>query len=168
MTNISTRPKYQRVLINLAVFASFVFAYLIYGFGLIATSEMWYVIMSFLMVGGFFYAIYEAITSFAYGIYIKYVPNVILKPNDFRYYARLLVIGRNIVLALVNIIFIFNPIAAVWGVKITHIIATILMVFFGLYFVREKIKYELHRYMVVSALLTLLYLLVFLFLGVLS
>ncbi len=159
---------YQKILINIVTYISFVLAYVMYGFGLMAVRSTFTIIMNFMTVGLFFYIIFEVIATFSYSCFIKFVPNFGLEQKEYKYYLRLIIIARNILVSLVNIIFIFFPIASVWGTKLSHIIFTILAVFLGTYLLRKKLANNMYRSLAVIGAVTFVYLMVYLFCGVIA
>ncbi len=160
--------KVQKILINIGCAFSFVLAYLVYGFGFLATKNILYIIGSFVMIGLLFYGVFEVISSCLFTLYMRFVPNFPFSQAGYRYSLRLMVIARNILLCLINIIFIFFPVASIWGIKLSHVLFTIAMVVVGVYFVREHIKDCKYQFLLITATATFVYLLAFLFIGVIS
>ena len=159
---------YQKVLINISTYLSFVLAYLMYGFGLMPVRDVMTIVMNFLMLGAIFYVVFEVIATFSYSMIIKFVPNFEIQPKDYKYYLRLIIIARNILVALVNIIFIFYPVASVWGYKIAHTVFTISSIGVGVYLLRKKLANNMYRSLAVIGTVTFVYLVANLFLGVIS
>ena len=159
---------YQKVLINIATYLSFVLAYLMYGFGLLPARDVLTIIIDFLMLGAFFYVIFEVIATFSYSMIIKFVDKFQIEQKEYKYYLRLIIIARNVLLALVNIIFIFNPVASVWGAKISHVVFTILSLGVGVYLLRGKLAGNMYRSLAVIGAVTFVYLVANLFLGVIA
>ena len=168
MTKLSQLKQYQKVLINIATYISFVFAYIVYGFGLFPAKGFLSIAVNFLVQGLFMYIIFEVISSFTYTIYFRYIPGLAFNQNDYRYYMRVLFIFRNVVISLFNILFIFFPIISIWGIKIVHILSTIAVAVVGLYLVKNSVAQEKYRYYVVTATMLFVYLVAYLFFGVLS
>ncbi len=139
-----------------------------YGFGLLPVRDTFTVIINFMLLGAFFYVIFEVIATFSYSMILKFVPNFEINQKDFKYYLRLIIIARNILLALVNIIFIFYPVASVWGVKISYTVFTILAIGGGVYLLRDKLKNNMYRSLAVIGAMTFVYLVANLFLGVIA
>ena len=75
---------YQKVLINISTYISFVFAYLMYGFGLLPVRDTFTVIINFMLLGAFFYVIFEVIATFSYSMILKFVPNFEINQKDFK------------------------------------------------------------------------------------
>lgn len=168
MTELSKKQTYQKVLINISTYISFVMAYIVYGFGLFPARGVFFAAINFLILGLFFYVIFEVVISLFFNIYYKYIPDFAFSQKDYKLYLRLLFIFRNIAISLINIIFIFFPVASIWGLKLTHIITTIVTVSVGLYLIRAHLQAQKYRYLVLTGLLTLVYLLIYLFLGVIA
>lgn len=168
MMELSKKKPYEKTLIFVATYLSFCLAYIVYDFAVIDARGFGNRMLCFLMMGLFFYLIFEVIASLYYNLYYKFVPSFCLGRQDFRLYMRVLFIFRNIAIALINIIFIFFPVASVWGIKLTHIITTILTAFVGLKLLGDRINNEKYRYLFVTAILTFGYLIGYIFLGVIA
>ena len=166
MFNIDKR--YKKILVNIATYISFVFAYLIYGFGLLSANGLVNMSVNFIAVGFFGYIIFEVIISVVYTLLLRFIPNFEMKQKDFKYYLRVIFIFRNIAIALVNIIFIFNPVAAIWGIKISHVLFTLAAVAVATYIAKEKIKANMYNSLMVISSSTFVYLVAFLFMGVIA
>ena len=159
---------YQKVLINVSTYLSFVFAYIMFGFGLLPVKNTFSIILNFLTFGVFFYVIFEVIATFSYSMMLKFVPNFEINQKDYKYYLRLIIIARNLLLALIIILFIFYPVASVWGYKISHIVFTVASIGVGVYLLRGKFANNMYRSLAVIGALTFVYLAASLFLGVIA
>ncbi len=168
MKELSKKQTYQKVLIFLATFFSFILAYIVYGFGMFNAKGFFAIISNFLTIGAFFYIIFEAVITFAYTMYSRLVPNFCFGPKDFKMYVRVLFIFRNLAICLLNIIFIFFPVASIWGIKIVHIVTTIATAVVGLYFIRKDIQDQKYDYYSKTAILLLIYFVIYLFFGVIA
>lgn len=168
MMELSKRQTYQKVLINISTYLSFSLAYLIYDFGIVDAKGFGNFLLSFLVVGLMFYIVFEVISSCMYNFYYKFIPSFCLGRADFRLYMRVLVIFRNIVIALFNIIFIFFPVASVWGIKLVHILTTIATAVVGIKLLGDRINSEKYRYLYLTAIMVFGYLICYLFFGVMA
>lgn len=168
MLELSKKKPFEKVMIFIATYLSFCLAYIVYDFGVIDAKGFGNKLLSFLMMGILFYLIFEVISSCFYNLYYRFVPNFCLGREDFRMYMRVLFIFRNIAITLINIIFIFFPVASIWGIKLTHIVTTILAAFVGIKLLGNKIDNAKYRYLFLTGILTFCYLIVYLFFGVIA
>ena len=77
---------YQKVLINISTYISFVLAYVMFGFGLLPVKNTVSIIFNFLILGAIFYVIFEVIATFSYSMIIKFVPNFEINQKEYKYY----------------------------------------------------------------------------------
>ena len=66
-----------------------------YGFGLLPVRDTFTEVINFMLLGAFFYVIFEVIATFSYSTILKFVPNFEINQKDFKYYLRLVIIARN-------------------------------------------------------------------------
>ncbi len=163
-----TDKRYKKILINISTYISFVLAYIVYGFGLFSANDFFTMTTIFLGLGLFGYVVFEVVINVTFTLFQRFVPTPNFTQTGFKYYTRLLFIARNIVLALLNIVFIFNPVLSIWGIKISHVVFTIAVVFVGAFCAKEKIKNYLYNNLMVISTATVLYLIGYLFLGVIA
>ncbi len=126
--NLSQRKTWQKFLMIFCCVISFVPAYLVYAFGFMPANNIAMTIAYILLIGATVYVLFELVSSLTYALCIKFIPNFALAKKEYKFVLRVFVTFRNIILSLVNIIFLYNPIYSVWGLLIAYCITTTIMV----------------------------------------
>lgn len=97
----------------------------------IVLSSWWTIMLALIgiAVGG--YLIFELILFFVTSYIAKTVPQFSNVKKEFKTYIRLMMIPRNIVLGAINVLFLFYPLSAYWGMAVSYLALTTLFALLG-------------------------------------
>lgn len=143
MKNLSQKKFIYKFIICFCCALSFVGAYFIFSYGILPTDNVYTTILYIFSYGIIAYAIFEVLNSLTYLLFLRFIPNFCLAKNDYRYLLRVFITFRNIVYGLINIIFIFYPVASIWGILFNYCITT--FIFMLLFYFNIKSTYEIKQ-----------------------
>ena len=127
------------ITIQIALAISYMGANYLRLFSMDIVLSSWWTIMLALIgiaVGG--YLIFELILFFVTSYIAKAVPQFSNVKKEFKTYIRLMMIPRNIVLGAINVLFLFYPLSAYWGMAVSYLVITTLFAFFGYWLFAKK------------------------------
>ncbi len=169
MKDLSQKKPIYKALIFVSCILSFVPAYLVYSFGFMQTDSTGMTVMYILLMGVMAYLLFELVNHLSYMLFLRYIPNFVLKKSDYKLLLRVFIIFRNIVYSLINIIFIFYPIASVWGILINYCVTTTAGMIVMYYTIKKTydIKQQQHLYANRMVTVYCIYLVIYLMVGAL-
>lgn len=154
MKNLSSKKPIYKALIVISCVLTFAFAYMIFAFGLLETRNLATSIMYVILIGVVGYALFELVASLTYTLFVRFIPNFDLTKNDYKYLLRVFVTFRNIVYGLINIIFIFNPVASIWGVLINYCITTTVSMYMFYFTIKKTYDISQRKYYYLTRMAT--------------
>lgn len=166
MKNLSKLKPIYRYLIMISIVISFIVAYTVFSFGLFYTENTAMSVAYVFMIGLIAYLIFELVLSLVYMLLLRFVPDFALSKTEFKLQMRVFIIFRNVVYGLINVIFIYYPVASVWGILINYVLTTticMLLFYFNLkrnYDIAKNNYFYLTRMVTIYSAYLVIYLLV--------
>ena len=169
MKNLSQKKPLYKALMFLGCILSFIPAYLIYSFGFLSTDSTGMTVMYIIIMGVVGYLLFELVNHLTYMLFLRFIPNFVITKGDYKMLLRVFVTFRNIVYALINIIFIFNPIASVWGILINYCVTTTAAMIVMYFTIKKTYDIAPYKYLYLNRMVTVYcaYLIIYLMVGTL-
>ena len=120
------------IIIQIALAISYMGANYLRLFSMDIVLTSWWAI-SFALIGIAVgsYLIFELIMFFVTSYIARAIPQFSNIKKEFKTYIRLMMIPRNIVLGAINVIFLFYPLSAYWGMAVSYLVVTTLFAGLG-------------------------------------
>ena len=124
--------KSTSIIIQILLLISYAAANYIRLFALdIVLSSWWAIVIGVIAIALGGYIVFE-LAMFFITLYVsRSIAQFSNVKKEFKFYIRLMMIPRNIILGAINVIFLFYPIAMFWGMMLSYLIVTTLFGYIG-------------------------------------